>query len=369
VSIPWQAKEDDEPKLDAFFRNRAAPSPCPVKASYIVKELEETSKAISDLETAKHQRLQFLMALTIAYAGFLVAPYKVLANITPQAAVFYALAGVWLSVVCLAMSDRYLDFVGSALRQKATLFAAINSNRAYLFANDSHYYDRSVFPLGVAYDSSRAWSYSTEARQRSQELYPGRARSSLYPTLLVNFVQIGFVAGFYHCISILMQVADRQEIVQAGGLAWFRWGYYSAAFAIFFAIALLWIHFIGNTCLHYHQARWEAHRIRPQRPNPRATGEAWRKSKYNRWVVRPLVGIAWLGVSAPLFSIAAAAWAKKALVNTPLSIYYLGNWLAATLVLLFLALKYLYVKASLECERDSDKRIIPVRAKRKGGSK
>lgn len=363
--LKWRLNEADGLALEEHIRAKSAESSISDKTAYVIEEQRMLVGQIDSIEQSKRHRTQLLYTLIIAYLAYLVAPFKVLPNITSQAAAFYALGGVWVALALLVHSDRHLHFLGVAFRQKAYLLCAINANRGYVFASDPHFFNNTIMPIGIGYPRSRAWSYSTDSRLRRVETLTSQIRSSWYPTLHILFLQLVFLAGLFHFAGMLLRTIYVPSGITAdvGGHAHpelFSMPHFVWAIVAFQVVAVIWIQFVGNTCVHYHRALWEAKRISVERPNPRATGEAFRNNRIAFALLFSLLTISAVYSSAGVHTL----WTVKGTsmsesIAGPLISGMFSVWGALSSIGVFLIGKVIYTVTSIRAESKADRDATP----------
>lgn len=373
----WTLPAEDASRLQVALDGKALHPTQDAKVKFLAEEMKCIISKIGSLEDAKSRRFKTILLLIIAYMTFLGAPYKFLPGVSREFMGFYAVTGIWLSVAVIVYLNRFLGYIGSSYRRKALYYKALNQNRAYVFRGDRSYFDNSIFPIGINYDSSRAWSYSSDDRLRRIETYPAHVRHSGYPPLYFFFLELLFVGGFCHFLGIILRTIDGgafvrlplpEELVALGSTASvadshapvadvFSGPYFRTAVTSSLLVILGWIQIAGNRCLSYHRAVWEAKRITVRRPNPRATGAALHERGYI-WraiaVVQIVLGV--YALSCLPFAFPGVRESEELFVKV---------WFSVPVLLLavgiFFAAKILYIYSSLSVERDADKDgCVPV---------
>ena len=360
LALHWEVDPDDQTLLQDHLRRNDRGAGTWHRIAFVVAEQKALNAQILALDEGRQKRWQVLLTLVLVYVAFLAAPTRVNLNPSAAALFFYAVAGVWGSIALLVHADRLLEYLGYHTRERTYLQCAINCNRGYVVGDDPQFYANTVFPMTVLYDKSRAWSQVTDTDKFYDiEMYPQRTRRSLYPVWYIVFLQILFLGGLYYYLGILLGYQDQHmNTGTLNPLDTFNLGATVAAASVGATFCLVWIQFIGNCCLHYHRALWEANRISPARPNPRATGAAFERRAEARWIGWVLVLCASFSVVVLVGAIAEGLFKKQPIMRT---------WLASNawpytlgVVVLFLFAKVLETRLSLKWESDIDVHAKPL---------
>ncbi len=362
LALSWDLSPTDLHELDHYIRSCSIGPDTSDRVKFVRDEQTSLYNRLTQLETSRHGRWQLFMTVVLVYLGFLAAPARFDVPLNSPEAFFYGVAGIWGSLALLVMSDRLLEFLGSSTREHATIRNAIHTNRAYVMGNDVQFYDSTVLPLGVTYDPSRSWSYLREGRSRLAETYPHTFRSSLYPTLYIMLLQVLFLGGIYHFIAMLVNIRSTELPTHTNGpiprIDVFQPTVTYAVFVAGNALTLLWFQLAGNCCLHYHQALWESRRISPERPNPRVTGNAFRRRLEGRIVTGAMYAFAFARMLMLAIAVFESWYTGKAIQQ--LTVVTQLHGLAWFIVLAFFAVKIYETMRSLRCESVADESALPL---------
>ena len=365
LRVAWRVNPlADLSRLDTKLRATCSAPSTSDRLSFLTTEQRNFSTYLANIERSKFQRTTLLMTILVAYLGYLVAPYKLADGFAREAGAFYAIAGLWLSLVCLVHGNRYLHFLGTISRNKAFVLTAMNANRSYVFGNDPYYYTRTVFPLGPRYDAGRSWiSDRANGSTEQPESRFVSGQSSLYPSAFIALIQLLFLGGLFHFSSILARIFSNGPPFSGppgpagskSSLELFSSAYFISTCALLSFVAVGWIQLMGNRIIKYEQMVWEMRRIQPLRPNPRATGEAWRSKRFSGILRDALKVLGTLSVVFPVVVLALFALVPKigSYTDNPLLQMPLAG-VAFGIVGLFAALKFVDGFMSLWTETRSD---------------
>jgi len=267
----WNLDPVTSTKLAGFLAKKSREPSADAKAHYLRVEQGKLFEGLLAISDHKEKGYRFLFALTAAYFVVLSAPLHFISITNVEQAAFYAVGGLWASMILIYQSLRFMLWLGIAFRRKALLMHAISANRSWIFANDGSYYSKSVFPLGTTYDRSRVRAPS--------ETYPIPISDQGSTSIFHFLIQALFAFGMILFLSILLRAIQEQGNAFTNGFRLFDARYFASTYSAASILLICWVQFCGNACSHYHQQVWEARRITAERPNPKFTSGALKKDQ------------------------------------------------------------------------------------------
>jgi len=363
------------------------------KVALISAEQTAIANYVGDIERQRWTRTSHLITIVVAYMAFVASPYASDAvTFSAQLAASYAIGGGLLAYFLIIFGCHHLGFLATTMRQRGFLFTAMNANRSYVFSNDPHYYETTVFPLDDKFDDNRAYSYlpgppgiasgefdrvrahlkklrmrtaspGSEALRRefTVERSFGRVLSSSRPILLFLGIQAFLLLTIFQFASILFRLrvdgivgfdvnGASPDMQTASWPALFDLESIRRTFLKTPVLLVAWLQVVANKLRSYFTVVAELERISLTRPNPRLTLAAWRHSETAR---RLTMLLQLLGVSA--VALTAAAWLParfRSLVSQlPAGLL---DWTSVGTMALFAAVKAWTVHASLRREHEAD---------------
>lgn len=356
----WQLAPADSARLFSFLLRQSNEPSTHSKVLYIVNEQKCLFQAFRDIADQKQKGYKFLFGLIAAYFIYLAAPLHFFEIKSVEQATFYALGGVWASLILLFHCFRFLNWLGISVRRKAFLVHAMAGNRAWVFVNDGSYYSKSIFPMGARYDDARVWGQQKEPTKH--ELFPLAINYRGSTTIFHLFVQAIFAAGLILFLSIIIRVIVEKGESVVGGFRLFDSHFFALGYSGFCIFLLLWIQNCTNGCAQYQRRVWEARRISASRPNPRFTGKGLKREQPELYKISHiLMYFVW-------FYGAAVMVAMFAVHYLPAWLYlHLEHWIGPTIVLaLFFGSKLLYINMTMKAEsnmNETNQRLIQPQAR------
>lgn len=366
LHLVWELAPATTRDLVEYLRNVDVEPSADAKAGFLQSENQLIHAEVLHLENHRRLGYQFLFLLIGAYFAYTVAPFKLFERsvMTVEMMAFYAIAGLWASIIILFQCNRFLGFLAASLRRRAHLYKALACNRGWLFAHDPHYFAKSIMPLGARFDDKRAWRmpYADESEKHAQWITYNAA--SIY---FHAFLQAVFVLGCLYYLSLMLRVYDlrivgNEQFVKGtpdDTLDLFKMNDFRWATVCFVVVPIGWLQLMTNKAAGYHKRIWEARRITETRPNPRFVDAAFAQD--HPTMHRLLERGATLALAA--VSVAGAAFLYAPLRNAPYE-HLQAVCLAAIIVfaVMFLTVKIAHSRAVFEAAGRTDKEIKPLRS-------
>lgn len=353
----WELSAEDQVKLFAFLEHKSEHPSSHAKVLFLVNEQRSYFQGFRDIAEQKQKGYRFLFGLIAAYCLYLSAPFHFDIKSVEQLA-FYAVGGVWASVMLIFHCLRFLHWLGISARRKALLIHAMSANRAWVFENDSSYYAKSILPMGSRYDDARAWTPKDSIGR--EELFPLGISYRGSTTIFHFLVQAFFALGMVLFISILARAIFDKTLSNkdfgSGDIRLFDMSYFLASYSACSILLLGWIHACGRACGQYQRRVWEGRRISSERPNPRYTSRGLKRQQpilhhgskifVGLWVIYGLLAFV-VTVARGLFP----EWVPQ----------HVNSWVTTTTALgLLLIGKIVYIKIQLNAETQLQKDSYPL---------